>query len=124
MAISFGGIQRAKSIGGGCLKPMWDDASSYIGVDTYNVYIRAENSYVFVEDYIWASVRNDLNSVIIRHESDRITPLRNDICYYIGVTASDITGIIDGNTYVIGMQVYGDGSAPIEVPDRKITKII
>ncbi len=124
MAVTFDGIQRVKSVGGGCLKPTWNDATSDVDVDTYNVYIGANNSYVFAEKYIWASVRSDLNSVVIRHEADRITPLRNDICYYVGVTATDTNGVTDSNSFVVGMQVYGDGSAPVVVPDRKITKIL
>jgi hypothetical protein len=140
--IEFDGLKRVRSIGGGCLKTFWEPAVSDIGVDSYNVYIRRGNPDIFHREYLWANVRNDIFSAILRTEADRDIYLRNHYCYYLGVNAVEIGGTIapvDGaffsaqenvfnryitNSYIKDMSVYGDGSEPVEVPDRKITKVI
>ena len=124
MYIYFDGIKRLRSVGGGCIKAIWNPAISNYILDSYNVYIRADDPDVFNYNYLWANVRNDVNEVIIRTEANRDEFLRNHICYYIGVNAVDEFGYIDDNLYVKNMSVYGDGSESVEVPDRKIAKVV
>ena len=127
-----------RSIGGGCLKAIWEPALSDVGVDSYNVYIRRGHPDIFHREYLWANVRNDIFSSILRTEADRDIYLRNHYCYYLGVNAVEIGGTIGPeeqifgsglgnayiNAYIKDMSVYGDGSESVEVPDRKITKVV
>jgi len=125
--ITFDGIKRIRSIGGGCLKAIWEDAESDTGVDSYNVYIRNGIADVFHPEYLWANVRNDITSAILRTEADRDIFLRNHYCYYVGVNAVEIGGDISPDVYIAyvkNMSVYGDGSEAVEIPDRKIAKVL
>jgi len=126
MAVTFAGVKTLQSVGGGCIKAYWRHASSEFPIESYDVYIRPNNSDVFLSAYVWASLpyRSEGTSAILRTESDASTFLRNDITYYVGVRAKDITGLHDINTYIKAMKVVGDGSAPVEAPDRKIAKAV
>jgi len=96
------------------------DGDSYI--KSYDVYIRKSSPNVFESEYLWANVRNDITSVVMRTEANTDTFLRNGYLYYIGVRAIG-DDFIDDNNYVKASNVAGDGSTFVEAPDRKIAKI-
>ena len=126
MALDFTGIKGIRSVGGGTLYVYWDHAEPQVEVESYNIYIRKDNAYVFGDNYIWANVNSYVKSAILRTEGDSTTYLRDlnsPNIYYVGVRAEQFDGLSDGNIQVVNDIVVGDGSKSVEAPDRKIAKV-
>lgn len=123
MTLVFGGVQRLEAVGGGMLKARWNEATGGT-VDFYNIYIRNGNSSVFSSTYLWKKVAADKRNVLIRMEADGITFLRNENTYFVGIRAEETGGVEEANTIVKSLSPLGDGSTPLEAPDRKIAKVI
>ena len=85
MAIDFSGVTKLQSVGGGTIKAFWRHASSDVDVKHYSIYIRANNSDVFQNAYVWSNIpyRTGVTSAILRTESDASTYFRNNNIYYI-----------------------------------------
>ena len=126
MSIDFEGITRLDSIGGGCIKAYWRHAITTEGIKSYDMYIRPENPDIFYSDYLWSHIpyREEITNAILRTEADSYTYLRNDITYYIGMVAVEISTRYRTTEYVKASRVMGDGSVALESPDRKIAKAV
>lgn len=119
MALTFAGASKVESIGGGMLKVYWAVATGGT-VGSYNIYVRNSNSSVFSSTYLLAKVPNTLLFYSLRFEADSSTFLINGTTYHIGVKAEESGGSEDSNVVVKSGIPVGDGSLPLESPDRKV----
>jgi hypothetical protein len=127
MYIEFEGVTRIDSIGGGCIKAYWNHATTDFGVESYDIYIRAENPDIFQPEFLWSHIpyREEVTNAILRTEADSTTYFRNDITYFIGMVARENqTGFTNQTQYIKSSRVQGDGSVALEAPDRKIAKAV
>ena len=122
MALTFSGISKIHSIGGGLLKIFWSVATGGT-VESYNIYVRNGNSSIFSSTYLLSKVENTLTAIILITEADGTTLFSNNTTYHIGVKAKETGGSEDSNIVVKTGIPSGDQSNFTEAPDRKTSMV-
>lgn len=105
LSSDFLGIQDVENAKGNSIKIMWNPIS-YIVIDSWNIYIKPNDSDdIFTPPYRLGKFPNLYDSIFIRTEANPNILLSSENEYYLGVRYEK-DGVEDGNTSVLKIRPF------------------